>query len=68
MVKCEKLKGKLVEAGMSQNQIADFLGVNATTVNHKVNGKTEFKASEMKKLSEKLRLSAEEFNDIFFAQ
>lgn len=67
MTNREKLKGKIVENGMTQEQLAELLGITIATINYKVNNKSEFKASEIKKLAETLHLTDEEVNAIFFA-
>lgn len=67
MTNTAKLKAKIVEKGMVQEEIAQALGMTIATFNYKVNNKREFKASEIKKLSEHLSLTAEEVNTIFFA-
>ena len=63
-----KLKAVILERGFTQEQIAEMLGMTIATFNYKVNNKREFKASEIKKLSEHLCLTAEEVNAIFFAE
>lgn len=68
MTNTTKLKAKIVEKGMVQEEIAQALGMTIATFNYKVNNKREFKASEIKKLSEHLSLTAEEVNTIFFAE
>jgi transcriptional regulator with XRE-family HTH domain len=60
-----KLKAAIMESGMNQEQIAEMLGMTNATFNYKVNNKSEFKASEIKKLCEVLSIT--EVNAIFFA-
>lgn len=67
MTNTAKLKAKIVEKGMVQEEIAQALGMTIATFNYKVNNKSEFKASEIKKLGEILHITAEEVNIIFFA-
>lgn len=67
MTHSAKLEGKIVESGLNQTWIAEQLGMTLATFNYKVNNKTEFKASEIKKLAEILHLTADEVNEIFFA-
>lgn len=67
MTNSAKLKGKMVESNLNQTWIAEQLGMTLATFNYKVNNKTEFKASEIKKLSEILHLTYDEVNTIFFA-
>jgi transcriptional regulator with XRE-family HTH domain len=65
MTNREKLKGKIVENGLTQEQLADILEIRLATFNYKVNNKSEFKASEIKKLAAVLHLSDEDINTIF---
>lgn len=67
MTDSAKLKGKMVEGGLNQTWVAEQLGMTIATFNYKVNNRTEFKASEIKKLSEILHLTNDEVNTIFFA-
>lgn len=62
-----KLKAAIAESGLNQEQIAEMLGVSLCTFNYKLNGTSEFKASEIKKLSELLHLDADKVMKIFFA-
>ncbi len=61
-----KLKAAIAESGMNQEQIAKMLGVSLCTFNYKLNGVSEFKASEIKKLSELLCLNSDKVMQIFF--
>lgn len=61
-----KLKAAITESGFTQEQIAEQLGMTVATFNYKVNNKSEFKASEIKKLCEVLHIT--EVNAIFFAE
>lgn len=63
----KKLKAKIVESGFNQEQVAEMLGLTIATFNYKVNGKSEFKASEIKKLWEVLSLTESDCMAIFFA-
>ncbi len=62
-----KLKAAIAESGLNQEQIAEMLGVSLCTLNYKLNGTSEFKASEIKKLAELLHLDADKVMKIFFA-
>lgn len=67
MVNTLKLKAKIVEKGLAQEHVAMQLRMTNATLNYKLNNKTEFKASEIKKLSEILHLTNDEVGAIFFA-
>jgi len=60
-----KLKAAIMESGMNQERLAELLGMTSATFNYKVNNKSEFKASEIKKLCEVLKIT--DVNTIFFA-
>lgn len=62
-----KLKAAIAESGLNQEQIAEMLGVSLCTFNYKLNGTSEFKASEIKKLMELLHLNSDKVMLIFFA-
>ena len=47
-----KLKGLMAEHGERQEDIAKLLNIHITTVNFKLQGKSEFKLSELKTLAE----------------
>ncbi len=46
----QKLKGRIVEKGLTQGDVANRLGISKTALNNKINGKTEFTAREIKAL------------------
>ena len=57
-----KLKGILTMNGMTQQDLADLLSLSASTLNFKINGKTEFTLNEAKKISKYFNMTIE---DIF---
>lgn len=67
MINTSKLKAKIVENGLLQEQVAMQLGMTSATFNYKLNNKTEFKGSEIKMLIVILHLTADELMAIFFA-
>ena len=54
-MKSNKLKGKLVEKGKSQEECAKAIGNSLYTFNLKINGKTSFKLDEAEKLGNFLK-------------
>lgn len=48
------------EAGLSQAEMADILGINKTTYSHRETGKYQFQADEMFKLKEYFGKSIDE--------
>ena len=68
MTNTAKLKAKIAALGLLQEAVAMQLGMTSATFNYKLNNKTEFKESEIKKLAKILHLTVEEVFDIFFAE
>lgn len=66
MANFAKLKGRIVEMGMSRELLADKLGITRMSLNNKLNGKYDFKISEAGKLIEMLGIPSEEVKDYFF--
>lgn len=60
-----KLRSLILEKGMTQDQVAKMLGISYQSFNRKVNNHCEFKASEIKALTNILDIK--DVNDIFFA-
>lgn len=64
-MKLEKLKGLLVEHKKTYADLADLLGVSITTINSKMNGKTQFDVVEATMISDWLELDCSSRVDIF---
>lgn len=60
-----KLKGRLAEAGMTQSELADSLGMSRATLSMKMNGKREFTLAELRIIVKLLNI--EDPNSYFFA-
>lgn len=63
-----KLKQAIKDSGMTIVAIAEKAGILRETLYNKINGESEFKASEISALSKVLQLSSEMRDEIFFAQ
>lgn len=63
----KKLKALLKKNGITQNEIADMLGLTYQTISIKLNGHKDFTQSEIRSLKIILHLSPEEIDDIFFS-
>lgn len=61
------LLDKIESSGISKSEIAETLGITRQGLYNKLYGKKEFKASEVRKLSELLDLTSAEREQIFFA-
>ena len=57
----DKLKGLMAECGHNQQYISDYLNISPYGLRLKMNGTHEFKASELKKLSELYNVSIDYF-------
>lgn len=61
-----KLKGRIVELGYTQGEIADKLGITLPRFNEKLNGKTDFWLSEIFELATLLDIPTDQYYDYFF--
>lgn len=66
MLNTLKLKARVVESGISVNEIAEEIGVNPATIYRKINGKSQFTADEMLKIKKILHIDTVSFCNIFF--
>lgn len=55
-----KLKGKLVEKGVTYQHCADYLGISKVTFVKKINGQTQFTLKEVREISNLLNLTNED--------
>ena len=62
-----KFKAKMVEMGITSNQLSQMLKVATSTLSLKINGKSDFSSTEIKELIPILKLDEKEVFDIFFA-
>ena len=69
MVNTNKLKGKIVECGLSVEKLAEIVGIDKATLYRKINANGEtFLIREADAISKALNLTASEVNAIFFSQ
>ncbi|CRT88975.1 phage repressor [Streptococcus equi subsp. equi] len=66
MAKSNKLKGLIVEHGLTQGEVAKNIGIDKTTLSRKINNSTPFTVEEAKKIAKLLEMSAEQATEIFF--
>ena len=62
------LRAKIEESGYRLKFIAKKLGITYAGLLKKINNETEFKASEIQKLANVLKLDLKEKEEIFFAK
>lgn len=67
MTDVKKLKEKIRDTGLTMTAIGRRTGITRETLYNKINGTSEFKASEIAAVSDILQLSNEERDKIFFA-
>lgn len=62
------LKSKMVLAGDTQKELAEYLSICQLAMSNKMLGKVQFKANEIAKIVWKYDLTAQETHDIFFGK
>lgn len=69
MVNINKLKGKIVENGLTVEDLADKIGLNRSTLYRKINNDGEtFSIKEANLICSALGLTGQEATEIFFSQ
>jgi transcriptional regulator with XRE-family HTH domain len=61
-----KVKGAMVENGVTQEEMAEHLNISQSTFNQKINGISDFKLTEIKAIADKLGIQADRFQEYFF--
>lgn len=67
MTNTRKLKALFIENNLTNKDIAELLNISKYSLSLKINNKRDFKASEILKLSNHLKLSPIDVVSIFFA-
>ena len=62
-----KLKGKIIENGDTQAQLAAAIGMSASNLNDKILGKVSFRQDEIAQIKDRYNLTAVEVDEIFFS-
>lgn len=69
MVNVNKLRGRIVENGLSIESLAEKTGISRDTLYRRLSrGGVDFTISEADRIAKALSLTAGELNEIFFAQ
>lgn len=69
MVNINKLKGKIVENGLSVSELATLIGVDKSTLYRKFNSSgASLTIKDADKIASVLKLNRDEINAIFFSQ
>jgi hypothetical protein len=62
------LMSKLVANGDTQAALADYLGISLSCLNAKINEKADFRRRDIAMIRHRYNLSANEIDEIFFAE
>lgn len=62
----QRLRGKIVENGDTQSDLAKALGMSLCNLSLRINRKVEFRCNEIEAIKQRYKLSAEEVDNIFF--
>lgn len=68
MINTNKIKGRIVELGLTQRDIANALGVALPTVSQKINNIRAMDIKEAFIIAEVLNIPDEEFREYFFKE
>ena len=55
-----KLKGKIVEAGMTQGELAEKIGISQNTLSRKIAGRRDFTIGEIDRICDVLHITENE--------
>ena len=62
------LKAVMAKHEDTQEKLAEYLGMQVSGLNARINGKIEFRRSEIDAICSRYKLSAEEMMEIFFSK
>lgn len=63
-----KLKGKIVEKGLTLTDVANQIGLTIQSFSKKLNGEVDFKSTEIDNLMNILQISKKEIDIYFFEE
>lgn len=66
MINTRKIKGRMVELGISQQDAAKRLDIKQPTFNQKLNGTRDFKIGEVQELVNLLEIADDDVAEYFF--
>ena len=67
MLNTNKIRGRLAELRLTQKDVANALGIAASTASQKINRVRPMNLDEAEKLAALLRLGDEQFGEYFFS-
>ena len=65
MINSQRLEGRISESGLKKAYVARMAGLTLQGFLNKINGKSEFRVSEVQAIKTVLSLSQEEVHEIF---
>ncbi len=68
MFNYNKLKGRIKEKGFTQEDIANSLGINKSTISLRLNNQSLFVQDEINKIIKLLEIPGEEIKEYFFEE
>jgi len=68
LINSKKMKGRMVEMGVTQKDMAKHLGLATSTVSQKINNVRPMDLDEAEKIAEILKISAIDFQVYFFSK
>lgn len=68
MIDRNKFRAAVIEKGLSMKEVAEYLGINVSTLYRKIGGESDFTREELQILRKKMLLSDEQIMSIFFAE
>lgn len=63
----DELRSEMIRHKDTNDTLAEYLGISANAVSLKMNGKRDFKLSELQKIKQRYDLTARDMARIFFA-
>lgn len=67
LINANKVKGRIVELGLTQKDVSVALGVAQPTINQKINNIRPMDLNEAEKLADLLKIKPEDFASYFFS-
>lgn len=67
MINTRKIKGRIVEMGLTQKDVSAALGLAQPTINQKINNIRPMNLDEAEKLADLLKIPSKEFANYFFS-
>ena len=66
MMNSKKIKGRIIELGMTMGEVAEKMGLSPYTFGKKISGKSKTYIVEAEKIAKILKISDNDFNEYFF--